>query len=77
MTQKLWKSEYPVSDLLAILLFSSFFVLFDHAYSSVAILFLTFLTVVYMIVKNSGRLKKKKKKFHVWMIAQASFCLLS
>lgn len=77
MTQKLWKSEYPVSDLLAILLFSSFFVLFDHAYSSVAILFLTFLTVVYMIVKNSGRLTIRITYFHVWMIALASFCLFS
>ena len=56
MQQTLGKSEYLVPRLLAALLFSAFFVLFDWTYASVTILLLFLLTAVSMMVLRGGRL---------------------
>ena len=55
MPQTLSKSEYLVPKLLAILLFSAFFVLFDWTYASITILLLFLLMAVSMMVLRNGR----------------------
>jgi len=77
MPQTLNKSEYFMPRLLAILLFSAFFVLFDWTYASITILLLFLLMAVSMMVLRGGRLRLKITFFHVWMLAFGLFCLLS
>ena len=77
MQQTLGKSEYLVPRLLAALLFSAFFVLFDWTYASVTILLLFLLTAVSMMVLRGGRLTIRITFFHVWMLTFGLFCFLS
>ena len=77
MPQTLNKSEYFVPRLLAILLFSSFFVLFDWTYASITILLLFLLMAVSMMVLQNGRLTLRITFFHVWMLVFGLFCFLS
>ena len=56
MPQTRSKSEYLVPKLLAILLFSAFFVLFDWTYASITILLLFLLMAVSMMMLRSGSL---------------------
>ena len=77
MPQTLSKSEYLVPKLLAILLFSAFFVLFDWTYASITILLLFLLMAVSMMVLQNGRLTLRITFFHVWMLAFGLFCFLS
>ena len=77
MPQTLSKSEYLVPKLLAILLFSSFFVLFDWTYASITILLLFLLMAVSMMVLRNGRLTLRITFFHVWMLTFSLFCFLS
>ena len=77
MPQTLSKSEYLVPKLLAILLFSSFFVLFDWTYASITILLLFLLMAVSMMVLQNGRLTLRITFFHVWMLTFGLFCFLS
>ena len=77
MPQTLNKSEYFVPRLLAILLFSSFFVLFDWTYASITILLLFLLMAVSMMVLQNGRLTLRITFFHVWMLVFCLFCFLS
>ena len=77
MPQTRNKSEYLVPRLLAALLFSAFFVLFDWTYASVTILLLFLLMAVSMMVLRGGRLTLRITFFHVWMLVFGLFCLLS
>ena len=77
MPQTLNKSEYFVPRLLAVLLFSAFFVLFDWTYASITILLLFLLMAVSMMVLRGGRLTLRITFFHVWMLVFGLFCLLS
>ena len=69
--------RYIVPEFLGILLFSSFFILFDWAYSSVTILLICVLTAVSMLIRQQGRLTIRITFFHVWMIALCLFCFFS
>ena len=71
------KSEYFVPRLLAILLFSAFFVLFDWTYASITILLLFVLMAASMTVLRGGRLTLRITFFHVWMLVFGLFCFLS
>ena len=77
MPQTRNKSEYLVPRLLAALLFSAFFVLFDWTYASVTILLLFLLMAVSMMVLRGGRLTLRITFFHVWMLVFGLFCFLS
>ena len=77
MPQTLSKSEYFVPRLLAILLFSAFFVLFDWTYASITILLLFLLMAGSMMVLRGGRLTLRITFFHVWMLVFGLFCFLS
>ena len=77
MPQTRNKSEYLVPRLLAVLLFSAFFVLFDWTYASVTILLLFLLMAVSMMVLRGGRLTLRITFFHVWMLVFGLFCFLS
>jgi len=71
------KSEYFVPRLLAILLFSAFFVLFDWTYASITILLLFLLMAASMMVLRGGRLTLRITFFHIWMLVFGLFCFLS
>ena len=77
MPQTRNKSEYLVPRLLAVLLFSAFFVLFDWTYASIAILMLFLLMAVSMMVLRGGWLTLRITFFHVWMLVFGLFCFLS
>ena len=77
MPQTMNKIEYFVPRLLAVLLFSAFFVLFDWTYASITILLLFLLMAVSMMVLRGGRLTLRITFFHVWMLVFGLFCLLS
>lgn len=77
MLQTLNKSEYLAPRLLAVLLFSAFFVLFDWTYSSITILLLFLMMAGSMMLLRGGRLRLRITFFHVWMLAFGLFCFLS
>ena len=77
MLQTLNKSEYLAPRLLAVLLFSAFFVLFDWPYSSITILLLFLMMAGSMMLLRGGRLRLRITFFHVWMLAFGLFCFLS
>ncbi len=77
MALSLNEKRHIIPRLLAILLFSSFFILFDRAYSSAAILLLFVLTACSMMTERGGRLRLRVTFFHVWMFTFGLFCLLS
>ena len=77
MEVSLNKKRHIVPRVLAILLFSAFFVLFDWAYASITILLLFLLMAVSMMVLRGGRLTLRITFFHVWMLVFCLFCLLS
>ena len=77
MEVSLNEKRHIVPRMLAILLFSAFFVLFDWAYASITILLLFLLMAVSMMVLRGGRLTLRITFFHVWMLVFCLFCLLS
>ena len=77
MPQTRNKSEYFIPRLLAVLLFSAFFVLFDRPYASVTMLLLFLLMAVSMMVLQNGKLTLRITFFHIWMLAFGLFCFLS
>ncbi len=77
MEQLTENKSYIAPRILAILLFSSFFVLFDWSYSSITILLIAFLAAVSMMMERGGWLTIRLTFFHVWMLLLASYCLFS
>ena len=77
MTRRLTGKRHIAPRILAILLFSSFFILFDWTYSSITILLLFVLTAVSMMAERDGRLTLRLTFFHVWMLVFGLFCFLS
>ena len=77
MEVSLNKKRHIVPRVLAILLFSAFFVLFDWAYASITILLLFLMMAVSMMVLQNGRLTLRITFFHVWMLTFGLFCFLS
>ena len=77
MAERVTGKRYIVPRLLAILLFSAFFVLFDWKYSSITIFLLAFLAAVSMMVERGGKLRFRITFFHVWMIVFSGFCFFS
>ena len=77
MEVSLNKKRHIVPRVLAILLFSALFVLFDWAYASITILLLFLLMAVSMMVLRGGQLTLRITFFHVWMLVFCLFCLLS
>ena len=68
---------YIVPEFLGILLFSSFFVLFDWTYASITILLFCLMTAVSMMIIRQGRLTFRITFFHIWMVTLGLFCLFS
>ncbi len=77
MEQLTENKSYIAPRILAILLFSSFFVLFDWSYSSITILLLAFLAAVSMMMEKGGWLTIRLTFFHIWMMLLAFYCLFS
>lgn len=77
MAERLQEKRHIVPRLLAIFLFSAFFVLFDWKYSSITILLLAVLAAVSMMVERNGRLRFRVTFFHVWMLLLSAYCYLS
>ena len=71
------EKKHIVPGLLAVLLFSSFFVLFDQPHASVIILLLFALTTLSMMAEQNGRLTLRITFFHVWMLTFGLFCFFS
>ena len=69
MADRVNEKRYIVPRLLAILLFSAFFVLFDWKYSSITIFLLALLAAVSMMIEKGGKLRIRITFFHVWLIA--------
>ncbi|MCR5087944.1 MAG: O-antigen ligase family protein [Oscillospiraceae bacterium] len=63
--------------LLAVLIFTSFYALFNWAYGSFAILLMALLAAVSMLWEQSGRLHVRLSFFHIWMLLFAGYCFLS
>ncbi len=77
MADRVTEKRYIVPRLLAILLFSAFFVLFDWKYSSITIFVLALLAAVSMMIEKGGKLRIRISFFHVWMIALSGYCYFS
>ena len=77
MADRVNEKRYIVPRLLAILLFSAFFVLFDWKYSSITIFLLALLAAVSMMIEKGGKLRIKISFFHVWLIAFSGYCYFS
>ena len=77
MELSLNEKRHIVPRMLAILLFSAFFVLFDWTYASITILMLFLLMAGSMMVLRGGRLTLRITFFHVWMLVFGLFCFLS
>ena len=77
MQQKLQRKRYILPGLLAVLLFSAFFVLFDWKWSSPAIMLIAAAAAGAMIWAKNGRLVIKITFFHLWMLVLSGYCFLS
>lgn len=71
------EKTYIVPEFLGILLFSSFFVLFDWTYASLTIFLLCMMIAASMMIIRQGRLTLRVTFFHIWMITLGLFCLFS
>ncbi len=77
MARKLEKSRYTIPGFLAIMLFSSFYVLFDWRWSTPSIMLICMATAAYMMLIRNGRLTLRITFFHVWMLLFSVYCFLS
>ena len=77
MSYGVTEKTHIAPKVLAVLLFSSFFVLFDQAHASAVILALFVLTALSMMAERNGRLTFRITFFHIWMLTFGLFCFFS
>ena len=69
--------EHILTRMLVVLLFTSFFVLFNRTWGSAVILLLSLLTAGYMMALQGGRLRVQLTFFHLYLLLFSVFCFLS